>query len=440
MREAALIIGSRSGRRVAPGVGGLFETRIDSLSEGIIIAAARKAGMGKLSVVELSDRNRLKEKTGTGLISINSTPAFAELVRVEKIIRENYEHVLIGGQLPSLMPEIFLKFFPRANVFCGECEESMELLASELGKGATGNIYRAKPVNLKTNYVLPERSGSGKIFYSVELGRGCPYACDFCALPKEFRKIRTRDVEQVIDELDGLKGPFLFVDPNISVYPPKFLWKIFAYLEKNGKLWGGEGTAKELLRQPDLWDLMTRTCISFLGGVEDFDQDLKKNSEGILPRKNGAVVLSSYIIGLPQQTAESVNKAIARFRKEKLTGVFHIYTPYPNTVAWKNDLNRGAILDWDLSHYDRRHVVVKSDNLSTEKTASLFRKINWRAHTLKGTLSECVNIIRESANWRLATYRIIGLLMVELRGLILPIINALPSGRGVAEIPLNRDT
>ena len=48
-------------------------------------------------------------------------------------------------------------------------------------------------------------------------------------MPPNFKRVRTRDPDEAIAELEQLGKVIAFVDPNLSIYPLEFLERIFMY-------------------------------------------------------------------------------------------------------------------------------------------------------------------------------------------------------------------
>ncbi|MFA5049748.1 MAG: hypothetical protein WC501_01950 [Candidatus Micrarchaeia archaeon] len=389
------------------------------ITDRIITTQIRKCDF-EPKVYELSSKRDLKgaDNSQAALISINDPIALGYLVTNIEMIRAKFKTLIIGGQIPSLIPQKISKMFPYANIFVGECEGSILRIINDAIDGKTGQIYTAPIVDLKNEYIIPDATykPSG-IMYSAELGRGCTHGCSFCGMPPSSKKVRIRNPEQVIEELDRVGTRILFVDPNISLYPPEYLEKIFGYLEKKGKFWTGEGSSKELIENPGIWDLMSRTCIGFLTGYEDpklVELRGKKNGFGVLEQMNGAFVLNSAIIGHPKQDENSLLEMAKVFRENNLTGVFHMYAPYPGTRDFETLKKSGSILENNFFRYNRHDVVVNTE-MGIKKTREIFRTVNRTAQTITGTLKEILRMIKNSSSFKLAFIRIASVIGIRFR-------------------------
>jgi len=139
---------------------------------------------------------------------------------------------VVGGPLPSWSPESFLDTFDVVAV--GEGEETMselaDCIAQESGfSGVKGLVYRdgKRIVNTGTRefikdldtLVFPTRelfdNEAYKEYYQNRVGysttsmitsRGCPFSCDFCSRPIFGTDIRTRSVNNIVDEVEQIQA------------------------------------------------------------------------------------------------------------------------------------------------------------------------------------------------------------------------------------------
>ncbi|MFA6328041.1 MAG: hypothetical protein WCY41_01200 [Candidatus Micrarchaeia archaeon] len=396
----------------------LVSKNVDCLSERIILTLVKKTGAGKPEIVDMENSAAVARAGGKiAMATVNDPMAMKSLLEYKETIGKNFNTLVIGGQLVSLVPSAFRKAFPEANLCVGEGEEQMGEIIADADSGVKGKLYHAAPVDIKKNYIIAEREGR-YLFNSVELGRGCTYSCGFCGLPPSFKRVRTRDPEQVKEELDRLGRGFLFVDPNLSAYPNEYLYDIFSYMEKSGKYWGGEGSAAELAgEKKELWNLMSRTNISVLNGVESLVCGGRwngKNRHGLLA-PNGSVVVSSLIVGAPGQTAQDVMWTAKECRSKNLTCVIHLYSPYPGTADYAKAREEGRVLVDDFYSFDRRHVVIKQDGIAPGETQRLFYDFTRKAHSFSGTMKEAIRIIKETDGLRLALLRVLAMISVRMK-------------------------
>jgi radical SAM superfamily enzyme YgiQ (UPF0313 family) len=159
-------------------------------------------------------------------------PLTVRLARFVKTLRPDAT-IVFGGPQASVVAESTLKSFPFVDfVFRGEAEETLPLFLEELiGKRqfekVPGLVYRSvwgvqrnpdPPVIMDLDalpmpaYHLTQEL-RGEPSASLELGRGCPFACTFCSTNDFFRrKYRLRSPQRVLDEMRSIHSQYGITD------------------------------------------------------------------------------------------------------------------------------------------------------------------------------------------------------------------------------------
>ena len=137
---------------------------------------------------------------------------------------------VVGGPLPSWSPESFLGIFDVVAV--GEGEETMveiaDCVANGVGfEGVKGLVFRDGERTVQTDprgsiedldgVAFPSRelfdNETYKKYYRDRFGystssmitsRGCPFSCDFCSRPIFGTEIRSRSVNNIVDEVEQI--------------------------------------------------------------------------------------------------------------------------------------------------------------------------------------------------------------------------------------------
>ena len=152
-------------------------------------------------------------------------------IRLAKALREKCDTLVVGGPLPSVMPEPFLQYFDI--VVIGEGEQTMLEIAKldqpDKLREIRGIVYKEKDENdtEKNVYTQPRSmfknldtipypardlfDNSNYIRYYTDRGlepttsimtsRGCPFSCDFCSKPVFGSSLRQRSPKNIIDEI-----------------------------------------------------------------------------------------------------------------------------------------------------------------------------------------------------------------------------------------------
>lgn len=190
------------------------------------------------------------------------------------------------------------------------------------------------------------------IVTSVITSRGCPFNCYYCDQSVFGRTYRFNSAQHILKELKELKEKYGIV--NISFEDDNFA------LDKKRTIELCKGIIKDKLNISWACELrVTSTdeelvywmkkagCWSVYFGIESGDpkmlkfinknQTIEQVRKAIrIAKKYGLKVTGSFILGLPRETKESINKTISLALSLPIDGVtFHLFTPYPNTPLEK---------------------------------------------------------------------------------------------------------
>ncbi len=219
---------------------------------------------------------------------------------------------------------------------------------------------------------------------SIITSRGCPYSCIFCLGRRMVgNRVRLRNAHRVVDEIEEILAygidrinvaDDLFVSSNGKVKEVceeilcrglRFTWSAFARVNT---------VDLETLR------LMKEAgCDSVSFGVESGNREmLKRIRKGITPeqvrhavalcREAGIIAHTSFIVGLPGETQETLRET-----QEFAAGLgslygYHFLAPFPGTTVreevQKYDLE---ILTDDWTRYDANSAIVRTSALSPEE-------------------------------------------------------------------------
>ncbi len=128
--------------------------------------------------------------------------------------------IVAGGPLFTSFPEAYLNV---DHLVLKEAEVTLPVFLNDLENGTPQPYYttREKPDLQKTPVPQWDLINMKKYaLMGIQYSRGCPFDCDFCDITTLFgRKVRTKTVDQIIDELQSLydhkwRGDVFFVDDN----------------------------------------------------------------------------------------------------------------------------------------------------------------------------------------------------------------------------------
>ncbi|MCP8305161.1 MAG: cobalamin B12-binding domain-containing protein [archaeon] len=167
--------------------------------------------------------------------------------------------------------------------------------------------------------------------------RGCPFECIFCSTAAfHGHKYRIRETAKVVDELEYLKDKYKannisFVDDNFTMQKERVYELCRQMKERNLSMKWGCSTRVDLLTEDLLKTMKEAGCDDIFFGIESASQEvldiIKKRftvqqakDMVIAAEKIGIRTHCSFIIGLPGESAESLNSMIKFFDETKPSG------------------------------------------------------------------------------------------------------------------------
>ncbi len=356
-----------------------------------------------------------------------------KIARLVKTLRPS-ARIVVGGYDPSLAADAYTCCPDIDFIVRGEGEHTLcELTrALEVEREASaerfgcidGLSYRTKTgfahnrdrgvLTLASNPLrLPNRDARvlggytllGRRVDVVETSRGCTFDCSFCSIIEmRGRNFHPYPIERVLADIadartHGAEAIFL-VDDNITLDVKRFEQLCHAIVDA-----GFEDTdyVVQAMTAPlaqhgeRLAPIMKRAGFRYVFlGIENILEDdlqfLKARAKNIHRdhgktignasleaikhlHANGMFVVGGLIVGNPDDTRESIETNL-EFAKQYIDWPYIQHpTPYPRTPMTKDFIERGLIVDEDVSHYDGTTAVVRSEHVSAEDIEYL----RWKA-------------------------------------------------------------
>lgn len=296
--------------------------------------------------------------------------------------------VILGGFHPTFLPEEAIQ---HANAVCiGEAEPNVPRLMEDFSEGRMQPFYKSDLLDLadlpvanrdlirRQAYITPD---------VLQATRGCPNRCKFCSIASFHRgSIRTRPIENVIEEMKTLGRHVVFMDDNI-IGDSDYAKELFAAMIPLRKTWFsqcgiGVATDEELLK------LASQSgCRGLFIGLESLSQENLNSwrKDGARARdyvrlveklhKAGIGVYSGFVFGSDRDT-EAVFKHTLEFLFEANIDALQAtrLTPFPGTPLFDEMDKKGRIFDKDWRHYDFASVVFEPRHMSVE---TLDRGVAW---------------------------------------------------------------
>lgn len=339
-------------------------------------------------------------------------PSAMGLVTEVKKVRKNIV-VLFGGIHPQIMGRSLLEKHSEIDYLCiGEGESFVKSFLKHLNRKSlfdvknlayrkNGKVYinpLGDPEDLSTLPHFPwsifdKRSVRGKDgFISVTATRGCPYNCSYCCNGSYLKLygnkyIRTRPVDQVIEELKELKkiynpGLFYFGDDMI-LFNTSYITELFTAIKKEVKISYGCMGRVEKIDQDTINLLASTGCKYMAMGIECGDEEFRKkhlnrhmtNDQIIdafnLCREAGIFTTSFNMIGYPFPNDNELTESTVKLNRKIKPGFMQvtIFYPFPGTKLHEYCIENNLIDRKRIDTFGTYHVhsVLKGYNLEDRK-------------------------------------------------------------------------
>lgn len=322
------------------------------------------------------------------------TPASELVYKIAQTIKQNSPDIkiIVGGHHPTFSPAETVKHADIDFVLRGEGENSLLALMKELSSpssnlqnvpgltyikdGKVCHNQNAKLLDDLNALPYPDR---GLVLdcnfekhrgHYISTARGCPYSCSFCADRGLWNNtVRRRSVEKVIEEItylnDNYKLDYIDIVDGTFTYDKKYVitfCKALIDLDADIK-W--RCTARyDNINEELLQYMKNANCKALYFGMESGSEKIlkeySKNTDiqkiidaSDLVYQSGIKIITSILIGLPQETAEDIESTLNLMGKVK-THIFDInsYVPLPGTELYKK-MGKEQIqnLDWNEVGY-----------------------------------------------------------------------------------------
>jgi radical SAM superfamily enzyme YgiQ (UPF0313 family) len=353
---------------------------------------------------------RIQRNQGRGLVMLvgvqsNQFPRAADFARD---FRQAGIPVAIGGfhvsgslaMLSQVPEEIKAVQELGVTLFAGEAEGRMEGLLRDAYAGAMKPVYNylgdLPSLQGHPTPLLPlEVSRKYVYFAPFDAGRGCPFDCSFCTIINvQGRKSRFRgadDVERVVRaNLAHGARRFFITDDNMARNKN---WE--AIFDRLIALREDEGIRLKTMIQvdaqahkiPNFLEKAARAgCTRVFIGLESINAEnlraanKRQNNVGQYRtmlqawRSHHVLTIGGYILGLPADTPESIDRDIRIIQQELPVDVleFMILTPLPGSADHKSLYERGVPMKLDMNDYDGQHVTTAHGRMTPEQWQEIY--------------------------------------------------------------------
>ena len=226
---------------------------------------------------------------------------------------------------------------------------------------------------------------------SLITGRGCPFNCIFCAGHRMTgRRVRLRNAKLVVDEMQmvqelGFKE--IYIEDDLLTLNHAHVYAICDEIVGRGlKIKWNAFSRVDTVTRELLTKMRQAGCSGLLYGVESGNQEildrvkkkitLKKVREAVaLAKETGMKAVTSFILGLPGETRDTMRQSYDFARRLNAPYCFHVLAPFPGTEVREKAEEYGiTILTNEWSKYDANRVVTTTPGAGAKEVEQILHQ------------------------------------------------------------------
>jgi len=337
--------------------------------------------------IDLQDQHveelNLHDRPDLVLIQVYITNAY-RAYKIADHYRKQGTYVLLGGLHVTSLPDEAACHAD--TIFLGPGEETFPQFLKDYKNKKPKKVYSSSIRSLdkippirrdlikRNRYLVPN---------SIVVSRGCPHHCNFCYKDAFFeggKSFYTQWVDDALAEIDRLPGRHLYFLDDHLLGNSKFANELFEGMRGMNRVFQAAATIDSILRGNLIEKAAQAGLRSLFVGFETFStsnlkqsnkkQNLEKDYIKAVNRLHslGIMINGSFVFGLDDDDKDVFNRTVEWGVQNSITtSTFHILTPYPGTLLYKNMEKQGRILtrNWDM--YDTRNVVYQTTNLTVKE-------------------------------------------------------------------------
>lgn len=359
----------------------------------VILAASLRAKGFPVEIIDCQESNISKEKFELMIkkkkpsyvcIGPFMTPALEGVFEACKICKKHNIVVIVGGPHLSIYPK---ETVMNKNIdfgFIGEADEALpELIDCLINKKDYSNIQGLiwkkgndiffndaaimddlNKLPLPAYDLLPMKNYNSIIGHhptiTMMIGRGCPYHCGFCYKTPSDKKIRFREVDLILKEMELLVKKYktreiMFYDDTLTL-SKDYIMNLCNAIKKAGlKVFWEAPTRVNNLDEELIKKMASAGCIRLRMGIESGDEKIReKMKKGITNKqifdafkwckKHNIETFAYFIIGYIGETRKTMNRTIKfAIKLDPDFCMFTTATPLPDTPLFEEAVSKGLI-------------------------------------------------------------------------------------------------
>lgn len=333
--------------------------------------------------IEEIDFTRHYDIVGMSFMTQQASRAY----ELAKQFKELGSYTVCGGMHPTNLPIETKQYFD--TVFIGEGEFTWHQFMKDFHAGRPKAFYKNE-MEVDMKKVSVPRYDLLKVdryqTLPVQISRGCPHNCAFCASTKVYGpKYRHKSVGQIVNELQVIKSlkknpQIYFTDDNMLV-KEHFSLELLAALKKMGLHWMTH-TDIGVADHPDILKLLHPSgCRKLVIGFESIEaaslremekwkyNRLREYGRAIQTiQSHGVGVWGTFIVGLDGDHKDIFKKVVDFTIDNNLYGaMISVPTPFPGSELYNKLEQENRILTRHWGSYTLWNVVVQPKNMSVKE-------------------------------------------------------------------------
>ena len=329
--------------------------------------------------VELVDQHveklRIDDSPDLVVIQVYITNAY-RAYEIADSYRQRGIHVALGGlHVTSLPAEASAH---ADSLFIGPGEATFPEFLKDFRRGKAKGLYVSSIRTLVGTPPIRRDLIKPQLYLvpnSIVVSRGCPFHCTFCYKDAFFaggKSFYTQTVDDALAEIERLPGKHLyFLDDHLLAHQ-RFAGNLFDGMQGMGRLFQGAATVDSILRGDLIEKAAAAGLRSLFVGFESINeanhtmtkkhQNLNRHYGEVIRRLDdlGIMINGSFVFGLDHDTPDVFERTVDWAVGQGITtATFHIATPYPGTVFYKDMQSQGRMTSENWNRFDTRQVVFK---------------------------------------------------------------------------------
>ncbi len=269
--------------------------------------------------------------------------------------------VVMGGFHATLLPQEVLQYADA--VVVGEAEDVFAGLLDDFRAGRMRRVYRSSERPSLERITPDRRIFAGKRYLKlglVEVSRGCPHRCGFCAVSSYYGATQNRrGIDSVLAEIEEQRKTrdlIFFVDDNFGAHR-KAAKEFMRELAGMNVRWVSQSSF-DVTRDPESLELMQASgCKGILVGLETLQADnLAQMSKDFLKtpdlfaeglrrlEAHRIAVYPTFIFGYDHDTLDGYRRTVDFALEHRLfLGAFNHLLPFPGTPLYHDLQTAGRL-------------------------------------------------------------------------------------------------